>query len=46
MPNTKKHGVIYALDVAVVLTHPAMYSEEKGAAHMCVRRVCVDGWMP
>ena len=46
MADIRKHGVIYAFNIAVVLTHPAMYSEDKRALLMCVcAGVCVNGWM-
>lgn len=40
MADIKKHAVIYALNIAVVLTHPAMHSEDKR-----VLLICVCAWM-
>lgn len=45
MADIKKHVVIYDLNIAVVLTHPAMYSEDKRVRLICVcESVCMDGW--
>ncbi len=44
MADIKKHAAIYALNIAVVLTHPAMYSEDKRGLLICVcESVCA--WM-
>lgn len=36
MGDIKKYWVVYALNIAVVLTHPAMYSEDKRVLLVCV----------